>query len=102
MMKKKEILENIIELEDKYFDLVWYARKTEEDYNTIPKAKENMDRIQNQYPDEVASLYADDSNWEHGFNSGMLAGMRYIMTLFETGPLGGKEMADEEFPFLDT
>lgn len=101
MMKKKEILENIIELEDKYFDLVWYARSSPEN-SDIPKVKENIERIQNQYPYEVASLYADDSNWEHGFNSGMLAGMRYIMTLFEPGPMGGKERADEEFPFLDT
>ena len=102
MMKKKEILENVIELEDKYFDLVWYARKTLEDYNTIPKVKENVDRIEEMYPIETKNLINDDGNWEHGFNSGMLAGMRYIMTLFETGPLGGKEMADEEFPFLDT
>lgn len=101
MMKKKEILENIIELEDKYFDLVWYARSLPEN-SDIPKVKENIERIQNQYPYEVASLYADDSNWEHGFNSGMLAGMRYIMTLFGTGPMGGKERAQEEFPFLDT
>lgn len=102
-MKKKEILENIIELEDKYFDLVWYARKSPNDYDTIPKVKENVDRIEKLYPTETQDLSSDTGDWEHGFNSGMLAGMRYIMTLYRSiNKHGGKEVADEEFPFLDT
>ena len=97
-MTKKELLQLIVEKEEKYFDLVWYARKSEEHYNTIPKVKENVDRIIEQYPEETQNLSSEGGDWEHGFNSGMLAGMRYILTLDSEG----KEQADEEFPFLDT
>ena len=102
MIKKKEILELVIEKEQKYCDLVWYARKTPDQYNTIPKVKENVDRIEKLYPTETKNLVSETGDWEHGFNSGMLAGMRYVMTLFDTGPMGGKEQADEDFPFLDS
>lgn len=97
-MKKKEVIETLIQLEQKYFDLVWYARKSEEDYNTIPKVKENVDRIDKEYPLEVQELFGEESDWNHGFNSGMLAGIRYVLALYETN----KETADDEFPFLDT
>lgn len=91
-------IEIIADLEEKYFDLVWYARKSEEQYNTIPKVKENVDRIDEQYPKETENLSSENGDWHHGFNSGMLAGMRYVLSLYSEG----KETADEEFPFLDT
>ena len=97
-MKKQEIIDVIVGLEEKYFDLVWYARKSEEDYNIIPKVKENVDRIIEKYPTETQNLSAEGGDWEHGFNSGMLAGIRYVLSLYSEG----KEIADEEFPFLDT
>ena len=97
-MKKQEILEAIVEKEDKYFDLVAYARKSPEMYETIPKVKEMVDKIRELYPSEVAELQGENSDWTHGFNSGMLAGMRYVLTLFSED----KETAEEDFPFLDT
>jgi hypothetical protein len=102
MMKKKEIIELLAKKEDKYFDLVWYARKTEEQYNTIPEVKENVDRIHEMYQADILDLGSDDGQWVHGFNSGMLAGMRYALTLMDNGVMGGQEYADEYFPFLDT
>ena len=102
MMKKKEIIELLEEKEEKYFDLVWYARVTPEKYNTIPKTMENVDRIEKLYPTETKSLSSDTGEWEHGFNSGILAGMRYALTLLDNGPMSGKEYAEEYFPFLDT
>ncbi|MFM2392993.1 MAG: hypothetical protein RLZZ546_975 [Bacteroidota bacterium] len=97
-MKTHEILEAVVEKEDKYFDLVAYARKSPEMYETIPKVKEMVDKIRELYPAEVADLGGKDSDWTHGFNSGMLAGMRYVLTLFSED----KETAEEDFPFLDT
>lgn len=37
-------------------------------------------------------------DWQHGFNSGCLAAFRYITLLIEEG----KELAEEEFPDLDS
>ena len=99
-MKKQEIIDAIVKKEDKYFDLVWYARKTEEQYNTILEVKENVDRIHEMYPADILDLGSDDGQWVHGFNSGMLAGMRYVLQMFDSRL--GKEHADEYFPFLDT
>jgi hypothetical protein len=95
---KKEILQMALTMENKYFDLVWYARRTDEDYKTIPLAREAMDRIDEQYPEEVFDLCNDESNWTHGFNSGCLAAFRMILTMSEFGV----EEAVEEFPLLDS
>lgn len=97
-MKKQEIITAVAEKENKYYDLVWYARKSQEDYNTKPKVKENVDRIEKIYSTETDKLNSMNSDWAHGFNSGMLAGMRYVLSLYDMG----KEQAEEEFPFLDT
>jgi hypothetical protein len=95
---KKEILEMALTMEKKYFDLVWFARKTDEDYNTIPLAKEAMDRIMDQYEEEVDNLSGIDGDWHHGFNSGCLAAFRLILGMADYGV----EEAIEEFPFLDS
>ena len=50
------------------------------------------------YPDEIKNLQECEDNWQHGFNSGMLAGLRYTLTCFELGI----EQANEWFPELDT
>ena len=60
-----------------------------------------MDRIEKEYPDEVNELNglsAEHINWHHGFNSGMVAALRYILTMDDLG----LEQADEEFPMLDS
>ena len=120
--------------EQKYADLVWFARKPQlgdldafEQYfnnyggeKTPPeiqlKCKQKMILIQERYPDEVESLQsALDGDWDHGFNSGMLAALRLILTAIkkvkadpaasdmgEECWFGGIEDAEEEFPMLDT
>ena len=97
-MKKKDIIDEVGNFAKKYFDLVWYARSSAKN-DHINGVKVNRKRIEELYPEEVKELIkGDNPNWEHGFNSGMLAGMRYVLSLAAYG----KEDADENFPFLDT
>ncbi len=90
-------MENIIEKQKKYADLIWYARSSRKD-NSIAGVKENKDRIEELYPDEVNDLQNEDGDWHHGFNSGMVAALRYILTMDDLGV----EQANEEFPMLDS
>ena len=116
----------IAEMEQKYFDLVWYARKAPKDDKeywdkTPAKIREGafkaMDEVEKKYPREVELLSKETAysspDWEHGFNSGVLAAMRFVYTAFddttetmeETGEevcFGGVENAFETFPQLDT
>ena len=103
---KKQIETAVIEMEEKYFDLVWFARRsedallvlTEKGVEPHKEAHAAVQRIASLYPKDVQELMEDEDNWQHGFNSGILAGMRYVMTVF----YDGQEAAEEEFPFLDT
>ena len=97
-MRKKELIEEVIKLQDKYCDLVWYARSSPQ-HDHIEGVLENRKRIEESYPKEIDSFFnGRNPDWDHGFNSGVLAGMRYILDLVENG----KEEADEYFPSLDT
>jgi hypothetical protein len=97
-MRKKEISETVENLSEKYYDLVWVARTSPENFK-IKGVKDRVESIKKKYPMEIEQLLSSENpEWEHGFNSGMLAGMRYVMELFH----GDKETADLEFPFLDT
>jgi len=83
-------------LMDKYYELVWLARRTQEDYE-LPNIKVLIDETRAKYPLESANLaYSDESNWHHGFNSGMLACLRLV----SCARIYPQNM--EEFPFLDT
>jgi hypothetical protein len=95
-MKKIDISE-IQKLHEKFDSLVWYARSSPKN-DHIPKVLENRKRIEESYPKEINQLLHGETDWEHGFNSGMLASTRYIIDLFENN----KETADELFPFLDS
>lgn len=114
-------------LEKKYFDLVWFARSRPENAN-IPGVKANKDRIIADYPKEVAELRGANDNWQHGFNSGILACTRLLRAYAlprnhrevmedsldgdssdeeqEGGFVMTKqseiEQAEEDFPMLDT
>lgn len=122
MKLTEDITEELQKLEKKFFDLVWYARsnpREDEGYwNTVP---DNIRRgafnaqleVETLYPEEVESLRSEESDWRHGFNSGALATLRFIITVLDdefiedecTGelfPRGGLQNAIEEFPFLDT
>ena len=88
----------IEEMEKKYFDLVWYARKKPE-HLSIDGVKENVQRIEKENPEECENLKSYEmGDWQHGFNSGCLAAFRYVMYFMEFG----KDFADEEFPMLDS
>lgn len=98
-LTKNEIISEAVVMESKYFDLVWYARSSPNS-DKVPGVLENRKRIEELFPDEIEDLCQNDDSriWEHGFNSGMLAGMRYIIDLFESG----KEYAEDNFPLLDS
>lgn len=85
---------------DKYFHLVWYARNCDkrkhlenENYETMG----TLQVIQNKFPEDVAKIGKDD-NWNHGFNSGMLAASRLYLEMIEGDP----EFALECHPDLDS
>lgn len=96
-MKKKELIENVITKETKYADLLWYAR-TSPDHINIKGVKENKDKIEKLYPNEVTELNSETADWQHGFNSGMVAALRYVLTMDDLG----LEQANDEFPMLDS
>ena len=96
-MNKKQLIEEVVKKQNKYSDLIWYARSSSE-HDNIPGVKENRERIEGLYPYEVNELYIDDSNWQHGFHSGMVAALRYVLSMDELG----LEQADEWFPELDS
>lgn len=79
------------ELEEKYFDLVSLARKTEEDERTNDKVKAFVEYVRTKYPQEAEDLAdEEEGDWSHGFNSGVLAAARYILN------------PEDPFPSLDT
>jgi hypothetical protein len=96
-MKKKDLLENILKKEDKYARLLWYARSRPED-EKIKGVKKHKEEIEVLYPEETEALSGEHGNWQHGFHSGMVAALRYVLTLDDYG----QELADEEFPMLDS
>jgi len=75
----------------KYRSLVWLARSDPDNEKIQPEIKE----VEEQFPEETTRLKNGDSNWEHGFNSGMLAGMRFALSK-------NLKRANEDFPALDT
>jgi len=94
---KKEVLDNLIDLEKKYYNLVWFARTSEENMK-IPAVRENVEKIMDLYPKEIQDLQGEFSDWHHGFNSGALAAYRHIWSMF----VDGVETANENFPELDS
>jgi len=97
-MTKKELFETISEKEEMYFQLLWYVRSLGRN-NEVPGVIEAREKVENDYPSEVKALLEDETGyWQQGFNSGMLACLRYINTLDELG----KSQADEEFPELSS
>ena len=97
----------IAAMEEKYFDLVWYARKSPledaEYWSDTPAeiktaAGNEMAKVEEIFPDEVDALKCPDcGDWNHGFNSGMLAALRFVIHAAED-----PKEAQEDFPMLDT
>jgi len=95
-MKKSELLDEIAGWEQKYFDLVWYARTSPDE----PVSQPGRRRVEAAWSADLEALRSDDSNWQHGFNSGCLAAFRLVQGLL--GSTADAEFAREQFPFLDT
>ena len=107
-MKEDEIEgveKRISEIIDKYGDLVWFASS---DPETYPTACEPYRAILRKYYKECKALKDDDENWQHGFNSGMLACARLLsMYVGEVDEflLNRSEsiaVGEKEFPCLNT
>ena len=91
-----------------YLQLVWYARKCPadcEDYwGDVPEqirtgAFNAMAKVEEFFPDNVDALKDPmTGDWEHGFNSGALAVLRFL----ETSMNSGIKEAKEQFPELDS
>jgi hypothetical protein len=93
---KQEVLEIGMEYQHKYEELVWYARSGRNTH--IPAVVKHRERIEEMYPQEIELLSSESGDFSHGFNSGMLAGMRLITSMM----LINSEHATENFPELDT
>ena len=97
-MTYKEVFEELKKQEEKYFDLVWYARKGDLDFIQHKEVRDHCRRIEAQYAQECENLNKEGSSWHHGFNSGMLAAMRLVLDLKKSGA----QEAQQNFPDLDT
>ena len=64
-------------LQDKYFHLVWLARRLPEDFK-IPSIQKTYEEMLVKYPNDVDELECSEDGWVHGFNSGMLACVRLL------------------------
>jgi len=79
------------EFMSKYLDLVWFARSNperlieEEKYETVQSVLKSLQEIADRHPKEVSELIEDETSWQHGFNSGVLAYARFISSYVEDG-----------------
>ena len=105
LIVQDDVLALIAAKEDKFQKLVWFARKHPSDHpfwDTVPAdikqgALNSASRVEEMYPDEVDELHGEHSDWQHGFNSGMLAALRFVLHAAED-----PDEAEECFPELDT
>jgi hypothetical protein len=118
--KTHDITQHIQDLLSKHADLMWYGRSNPasdvEFWNDVPDdirqgAFQSQMKVEEDYPDEVAELRNDETGWHHGFNSGVVAAIRFMFTAQqtcdvtegdETVPMGGIQEALDEFPELYT
>lgn len=104
----KRAYEAFQEKHEKYEKLVWWARSRDRDDREyweenhpgiLDGVAESQRKVEKSYPKETALLTEPDrGDWEHGFNSGVLAAIRWLGTACDHGI----EEADSEFPELYT
>ncbi len=91
---------------DKYEKLIWFARSRppeSAEWDNVPAdikhgALNAQAKVKEFYPDEVDELRCPfHADYSHGFNSGMVAALRYVMTAAED-----PKTAEEWFPELDS
>ena len=102
-----DVLEQIGQKIDKYETLVWYARKDKDPsspyWDSVPAdikkgAFDAIAKAEEHYPDDIDDLNNPESGvWEHGFNSGVMAALRYFIHA-----AADPAEAEEWFPELDT
>ena len=109
-----DLEKQLSELEEKYFQLVWYARKplyeNQADWleyfadtpdDLILACRQRMQEVEEKYPEDTKKICSPErGDFEHGFNSGCLAAFRWISSAKEGKE--GIEFADKQFPWLDT
>lgn len=93
----------LLEMMEKYGHLVWYARSGCNLRNHKPEVTRNVliarRKVELKYPNEVETYHEDETGyWQHGFNSGILAALRFI---FDAQCMS-LSAARDEFPNLDT
>jgi len=86
--------------------LVWYARKHPNDHPSWDELRPDTKKlcldakahIEEMFPNEVDKLRGESGDFYHGFNSGVLAALRFIYT----AATEGEEAAKNAWPELDT
>ena len=76
--REKSMKWRIKQIMDKYFDLVWMARKDEALMRARPDIRKIFNETSAKYPGELKKLQSEEGDWTHGFNSGMLACSRLL------------------------
>ena len=117
----KAFMELLSSMEEKYCDLVWYARKPTKgigkiwedndwykdlDEETIESIRKSVKEIAEAFPDGIMSLsleygLSNGSDWQHGFNSRMLAFTRLLSGLADEEEANRRDSV-YFFPELDT
>jgi len=117
----KAFMELLSSMEEKYCDLVWYARKPTEgigkiwedndwykdlDEETVENIRKSVKEIAEAFPGETMSLsleygLSNGSDWQHGFNSGMLAFTRLLSGLADEEEANRRDSV-YFFPELDS
>ena len=109
-------LDRLHSLTEKYLDLVWYGRSYPAGHpfwDTVRAdikqgALNSQAKVQERYPDELDALCCPEhGDWQHGFNSGMLAATRLLLAYLhpqEETTAWDEQIADaeSEFPELYT
>ena len=94
---KIQVKEKAVEMETKYCNLVWYARKSEDNMK-LPAVRAFALQLEEKFSEEISQLKSGNADFQHGFNSGCLAAYRHILSMMESSV----EEADEMFPELDS
>lgn len=97
---------------NKYCDLVWYARSPKsnairevydnQSKEAIENILNNQARIEEMLADETSRLNDPEySDWQHGFHSGCLATMRYVVTAMNIDTFEEELYEDDDGTFYD-
>jgi hypothetical protein len=96
-VSEKTLIKKIRYLENKYYELVWLSRTGSQTIDKDPSVKKKVEQIIKKYPRDI-QLLEEFGDWTHGFNSGSLSGMRYVLDLI----LEGEEISEQNYPNMDS